>query len=162
LKAVAAMSLNRVIGRDNQIPWRLPADFRWFKQLTTGHVVLMGRKTFASLGKPLPNRTNIVVTRHGDLPGVVTIADLAHFEESAYAPREVFLIGGAQLYCQLLDRCTDLYLSVVQLEVEGDTFFPSFEDRFEFADVPLSTPDFEVRHYRNRALASAPCYSSPG
>ena len=70
--------------------------------------------------------------------------------------RELFLIGGAQLYSQLLDRCTDLYLSVVQREVEGDATFPEFEDRFDFADVPLRRPDFEVRHYRNRALLSAP------
>src|SRR6186997_3230653 len=63
MKAIAAMSLNRVIGRDNKIPWHLPEDFRWFKKLTTGHFVLMGRKTFESLGRPLPNRTNIVVTR---------------------------------------------------------------------------------------------------
>jgi len=156
MKAVAAMSLNRVIGRDNQIPWHLPEDFRWFKQLTTGHAVLMGRKTFASLGKPLPHRTNIVVTRSGDVPGVVTVSDLASFDESAYAPREVFLIGGAQLYAQLLDRCTDLYLSVVQREVEGDACFPEFEHCFDFLDVPLRTADFEVRHYRHRAVASAP------
>ncbi len=156
MKAVAAMSLNRVIGRDNQIPWHLPEDFRWFKRLTSGHVVLMGRKTFDSLGKPLPNRTNIVVTRQGDIPGVVTVSDLAQFDEAAYAPREVFLIGGAQLYTALLDRCTDLYLTVVQREVAGDAFFPAFEDRFECVEVPLRTADFEVRHYRNRALASAP------
>ena len=115
----------------------------------------MGRKTFASLGKPLPHRANIVVTRQGELPGVVTISDLDRFDENAYARREVFLIGGAQLYAQLLDCCTDLYLSVVQRAVEGDAFFPEFEDRFEFVDVPLRTADFEVRHYRNRALSSA-------
>lgn len=154
MKAVAAMSLNRVIGRDNQIPWHLPADFKWFKHLTSGHVVLMGRKTFESLGRPLPNRTNIVVTRQGELPGTVTISDLAALDENGFAPREVFLIGGAQLYAQLLDRCTDLYLSVVQREVEGDAFFPAFEDRFEFVEVPLRTAEFEVRHYRNRGLAT--------
>lgn len=156
MKAVAAMSLNRVIGRDQKIPWHLPEDFRWFKQLTTGHAVLMGRKTFDSLGRALPNRTNIVLTRQGEIPGVVTVSDLASFDESAYAPRDVFLVGGAQLYAQFLDRCTDLYLSVVQREVQGDAFFPTFEERFEFVDVPLHTPDFEVRHYRNFALPSAP------
>src|SRR5881409_3901568 len=76
-KAVAAMSLNRVIGSGGRIPWHLPEDFRWFKQLTTGHVVVMGRKTFESLGKPLPNRTNIVVTHStAPIPGVLTISDL--------------------------------------------------------------------------------------
>jgi dihydrofolate reductase len=155
MKAVAAMSLNRVIGRDNKIPWHLPEDFKWFKQLTSGHVVLMGRKTFESLGKPLPNRTNIVLTRRGEIPGTGTLSDPAALDESAYAPRNVFLIGGAQLYAQLLDRCTDLYLSVVQREVEGDAFFPVFEDRFDLVDVPLRTADFEVRHYRNRALVAS-------
>jgi dihydrofolate reductase len=118
--------------------------------MTTGQVVLMGRKTFASLGKPLPNRVNIVVTRQGNMPGVTTLHDLAAFDESAYAPREVFVIGGAEIYAQLLDRCTDLYLSVVQREVEGDAFFPEFEDRFAMIGVPLRQPEFEVRHYRNR------------
>jgi dihydrofolate reductase len=150
LKAIAAMSLNRVIGRAGQIPWHLPEDFKWFKKMTTGQVVLMGRKTFASLGKPLPNRVNIVVTRQGEVPGVTTLRDLAAFDESAYAPREVFVIGGAEIYAQLLNRCTDLYLSVVQREVEGDAFFPEFEDRFAMIGVPLRQPEFEVRHYRNR------------
>src|SRR5438132_11171950 len=84
LKAIAAMSLNRVIGSGGKIPWHLPEDFRWFKQLTTGHVVVMGRKTFESLGKPLPNRTNIVVTRRGDLPGVVTIGDLTALDPEQF------------------------------------------------------------------------------
>ena len=149
--AIAAMSLNRVIGRAGQIPWHLPEDFKWFKKMTTGQVVLMGRKTFESLGKPLPNRVNIVVTRRGEIPGVMTLHDLKAFDERAYAPREVFVIGGAEIYAQLLDRCTDLYLSVVQREVEGDAFFPQFEERFELLDVPLRQPEFEVRHYRNRS-----------
>lgn len=148
MKAVAAMSLNRVIGRENKIPWHLPEDFRWFKQLTTGHVVLMGRKTFDSLGKPLPNRTNLVVTRGPQIPGIVTVNDLSAFDEAAYAPQTVFVIGGSQIYTELLDRCTDLYLSVVQREVVGDAFFPAFEDRFELIDRPLKTADFEVHHYR--------------
>ena len=150
MKAIAAMSLNRVIGRAGQIPWHLPEDFKWFKKMTAGQVVLMGRKTFESLGKPLPNRVNIVVTRQGEVPGVTTLHDLAAFDESAYAPCEVFVIGGAEIYAQLLDRCTDLYLSVVQREVVGDAFFPNFEERFELVDVPLRQPEFEVRHYRNR------------
>src|SRR5271163_4017323 len=125
------MSLNRVIGREGQIPWHLPEDFRWFKRMTSGHVVLMGRKTFESLGKPLPNRVNIVLTRGGDIPGVTTIADLRSFHPEAFAPREVFVIGGAEIYAQLLPLCTDLYLSVVQREVDGDAFFPRFEDEFE-------------------------------
>jgi dihydrofolate reductase len=151
LKAIAAMSLNRVIGREGQIPWHLPEDFRWFKRMTSGHVVLMGRKTFASLGKPLPNRTNIVLTRGGDISGVTTIADLRSFDPEAFAPKEVFVIGGAEIYAQLLPLCSDLYLSVVQREVEGDAFFPRFEDEFELVEIPLRQPEFVVQHYRRRA-----------
>jgi dihydrofolate reductase len=150
LKAIAAMSLNRVIGRGGQIPWHLPEDFRWFKKVTSGHVVLMGRKTFASLGKPLPNRTNIVLTRGGEIPGVLTLADLRSFDPEAFGPKEVFVIGGAEIYAQLLPLCSDLYLSVVQREVEGDAFFPPFEEDFELVEKPLVQPEFVVEHYRRR------------
>ena len=149
MKAIAAMSLNRVIGNAGQIPWHIPEDFQWFKKMTTGHVVLMGRKTYESLGRPLPNRTNVVLTRQGKIDGVITVHDLADISESRYAPREIFVMGGAEIYAQLLPRCRELYLSVVQREVAGDTFFPPFEDRWELIDVPLRHPEFEVRHYRN-------------
>jgi dihydrofolate reductase len=153
MKAIAAMSLNRVIGRDGKIPWHLPDDFRWFRETTSGHAVLMGRRTFDSLGKPLPNRANLVLTRGAAIPGAETIRELAGFDPAAWAPREVFVIGGAEVYAQLLPRCADLYLSVVRREVEGDTFFPEFESAFAFAGILRQFPDFEVRHYRNTALA---------
>src|SRR5881409_3303273 len=90
-KAIAAMSLNRVIGRGNQIPWHLPEDFKWFKKMTTGHVIVMGRKTFESIGKPLPNRTTIVLSRAAfSYPGVQTICDLGQIDLQA-EPREVFI-----------------------------------------------------------------------
>ena len=149
MKAIAAMSLNRVIGRDGKIPWHLAEDFQWFKKMTSGQVVLMGRKTFESLGKPLPNRTNVVLSRRGPIAGVTTLRDLAELSASHFAPREIFVIGGAEIYAQLLPRCTDLYLSVVQREVAGDAYFPPFEDRWELIEVPLRSAEFEVRHYRN-------------
>jgi dihydrofolate reductase len=152
LQAIAAMSLNRVIGRKGKIPWHLPEDFRWFKQKTVGNVVLMGRKTFESLGKPLPKRTNVVVTRGPEIPGVITLRDLADFDPAQFA-QPVFVIGGAEIYAQLLPRCSDLFLTVVQREVEGDAFFPAFEPLFEYADSPLATTEFEVRHYRRRGIA---------
>jgi dihydrofolate reductase len=188
--AVAAMSQNRVIGRGGTIPWHLPEDFKWFKQLTTGGIVLMGRKTFESLPKPLPNRTNVVFTRSpralskeeaflarcGCRPLVGHWARrLRHsafqlgFERIAtrevwlvrgvnrfidaverYQPtRKVFVIGGAQIYERLLPKCDELFLTYVFREVEGDAFFPAFEEQFpgEYA-VPLKTAEFEVRHYR--------------
>jgi dihydrofolate reductase len=150
MKAIAAMSLNRVIGRGNGIPWHLPEDFKWFKKITSGQVVLMGRKTYESLGKPLPNRLNIVVTRQGGIAGVSTISDLAAFDPAQF-DRDVFVIGGAEIYAQLLPRCSDLYLSVVQREVEGDAFFPEFDSLFELKEIVLRQPEFEVRHYVRRA-----------
>src|SRR5262245_45142445 len=129
-KAIAAMSENRVIGRGNTIPWHLPEDFQWFKKMTTGHILVMGRKTFESIGRPLPNRTTIVLSRSGfEFPGVRTVHDLAQIDPSVEA-QEVFVCGGAQIYAQALPRCSDLYLTLVKRRVEGDAFFPAFEDRF--------------------------------
>lgn len=151
-KAIAAMSLNRVIGRGNQIPWRLPEDFKWFKRVTTGHIIVMGRKTFESIGKPLPNRTTIVVSRtQPAIPGVRVIASLDEIDPSRETG-DVFICGGAQIYAEALPRCSDLFLTIVKRTVEGDAFFPPFEERFTFAGQILETPDFEVRHYRNPAL----------
>lgn len=143
------MSRNRVIGRAGKIPWHLPDDFRWFKRATTGCAVLMGRKTFASLGQPLPNRTNLVVTRAAEIPGVQIVRDLAAFDPAPFAT-EVWVIGGAEIYAQLLPRCTDLYLSVVEREVEGDAFFPPFEHLFDFAEVTERHAECEVRHYTRK------------
>jgi len=147
-KAIAAMSLNRVIGDGNKIPWHLPEDFKWFKQLTTGNVVVMGRKTFESIGKPLPNRETIILSRSQfSFPGVRTVADLREID-LANETREVFICGGAQIYAQALPLCSDLYLTLVKREVEGDAFFPAFEDRFELAEELRDTPDFKILHYR--------------
>jgi len=146
-KAIAAMSLNRVIGRGNQIPWHLPEDFKWFKRMTTGNVVVMGRKTFESIGKPLPNRETIVVSRNGfTYPGVRTVASLDEID-LANETREVFLCGGAQIYAQALGRCSDLFLTLVKREVEGDAFFPSFEDQFDLLETVTDTADFKILHY---------------
>src|SRR5437763_650951 len=108
-KAIAAMSLNRVIGASNKIPWHLPDDFKWFKQMTTGQIIVMGRKTFESIGKALPNRETIVLSRSQfSFPGVQTLADLHQLDRTGDA-REVFICGGAQIYEQTLADCSDLY-----------------------------------------------------
>ncbi len=150
--AIAAMSLNRVIGAGQRIPWHLPEDFRWFKKMTTGQVVVMGRKTFESIGRPLPNRETIVISRSQfSYPGVRTVADLNEIELNA-DDRQVFICGGAQIYELALPRCVNLYLTLVKREVAGDVFFPPFEDRFELQDTVLDVPEFTIRRYRNRAL----------
>jgi dihydrofolate reductase len=149
LHAIAAMSLNRVIGKDGKIPWHIPEDFKWFKRTTSGQAVLMGRKTFESLGRPLPNRRNLVVTRGDPPPGVEIVRDLASFRAEDY-PCDVWVIGGAEIYRQMLDRCELLYLSIIPRVVEGDTFFPPFEDQFELVGTVLKEPDFEVKKYRRK------------
>ena len=152
-KAIAAMSLNRVIGAGNRIPWHLPEDFKWFKRMTTGQVIVMGRKTFESIGKPLPNRTTVVLTRStAPIPGVRTIADLRGLDpaDPALAGREIFICGGARLYQQALPLCSDLYLTLVLRDVEGDTLFPPFEDQFELAEEVLNRPEFRILHYWRR------------
>jgi len=151
-KAIAAMSENRVIGQGNKIPWHLPEDFKWFKKMTTGNVIVMGRKTFESIEKPLPNRETIVLSRGGfHHPGVRTISDLGQID-LAKEHREVFICGGAQVYEQALPLCSDLYLTLVKRVVAGDAFFPPFEDHFEKVEEILDAAEFKIIRYRNREV----------
>jgi dihydrofolate reductase len=154
-KAIAAMSENGVIGRRNQIPWHLPEDFRWFRQMTTGQIVVMGRRTFESIGRPLPDRTTFVISRSGfSHPGVQTIRSLDEIKPAAVEALDVFICGGAQLYAEALPLCSDLYLTRVKRVVDGDTFFPAFEDRFVFARRIMDRPEFEIIHYLRRQAGS--------
>ena len=152
LKAIAAMSLNRVIGRDNQIPWHLPEDFRWFKQITMGGTLVLGRKTFESIGRPLPGRRTVVLSRTGFAhPGVTTIPDLEALDRVS-SPTPIFICGGALVYTRALPDCSELYLTVVKREVAGDAYFPDFEDRFELVATLRDTPEFTICRYANREL----------
>lgn len=148
MKAIAAMARNRVIGWREQIPWHLPEDFRWFKRATLGGIVVMGRKTFESLGKPLPGRQNIVISSSQKFAGVENVNSVEAFLAQKNDGREVWVIGGSQIYAALLPYCSDLYLSLVYLEPQGDAFFPQFESNFQLVGVTESHPEFEVRHYR--------------
>ena len=158
MKAIAAMARNRVIGQNGTMPWHLPEDFRWFKQATMGGALLMGRKTFDSIGRPLPGRLNLVVTRGTlvtDSLDVMPVRDLDAFRPEDYAPREVWVAGGAEIYAQLLPRCDELFLSLLDHDAEGDTFFPAFETDFECAETVLQKPGFEVRRYVNASRRPA-------
>lgn len=159
VKAIAAMSRNRVIGRRGGLPWRLPEDSRWFRETTMGHAVLMGRRTFEGLpgGRPLPGRLNLVATRGAAPrfpPGsgeVEWVRELAAFRPEVYGAgaREVFVAGGAEVYRQMLPRCAELLLTVVDQDVaDGDAFFPPFEDEFRFTGVIRRGERFEVRRYQ--------------
>jgi dihydrofolate reductase len=123
---IVAMSENRVIGREGRLPWHLSADLRRFKQLTMGHTIVMGRKTFESIGRPLPGRNSIVVTRQQGYapPGVSVAASLAAASRLAVGDSEVFFIGGGEIYRQVLPRVERIYLTLVHAELPGDTHFP--------------------------------------
>jgi dihydrofolate reductase len=150
LNAIAALSENRVIGNGNRIPWHLPEDFKFFKATTMGHVLVMGRKTFESIGRPLPGRESIVVSRSGFAhPGVRTITSLDAIP-ALVGDCQVFICGGAEIYRQTLPICSDLYLTHVKLVVEGDAFFPPFEELFEPAETLQDNADFRIVHYRRR------------
>lgn len=136
ISVIAALAKNRVIGIDNRLPWRLPEDLAHFKALTLGHPVLMGRKTFESLGRPLPGRLNVVITRNPDYhQDGVTRADSIPAALAACSDHdEVFFIGGAELYAQAIPLADRLYLTEVDIEVAGDAWFPEF-DPLAFREV---------------------------
>ena len=128
---IAALAKNRVIGKDNQIPWHLPADLKHFKEMTMGKPVLMGRKTFESIGKPLPGRRNVVISRQKDYK-IVGVEMFCSIEEALIALQnepEVMVIGGAEIYRQTLPRATRLVLTFVEGEFKGDTYFPEWKNK---------------------------------
>jgi dihydrofolate reductase len=132
LSIIAALGRNRAIGYQNQLPWRLPADLQRFKQLTMGHHMLMGRKTFESIGRPLPGRTSIIITRQADYnaEGCLIAHSLAEAVAMAKArgEQEAFIIGGADIYAQALPFADCMYLTWVEAEPKADAFFPVFDE----------------------------------
>lgn len=127
---IVAMAENRVIGAAGSLPWRLPADLAHFKRLTLGHPILMGRRTFESIGKPLPERRNIVLTRnaHWTHAGVETVDSFEAALRLIEPPQELFVIGGEQVYRLALPYATRLYVTLVHADVPGDVVFPSFDE----------------------------------
>ncbi len=123
------MAENRVIGVNNTLPWRLPADLRHFRQLTTGHHVIMGRRNYESIGKPLPDRTNIVITRNPvyQAPGCHIRHSLVDALQGIHGDPEVFVIGGAEIYRQAMGNADRIYLTLVHVDINGDTYFPEFD-----------------------------------
>lgn len=146
ISLIAAMAENRVIGRNNTIPWDLPADRKRFKVLTMGHPVIMGRKTYESIGFPLEGRTNIVVTRRRDYQaaGCLIANDLSSALALAGDADEIFVCGGADLYLQALPLADRIYLTVIHRDYEGDVFFPQIPGEFtEVENVTVAdTPSY--------------------
>lgn len=145
------MAQNRVIGQDGGIPWHLPEDFKWVKQCTLGQTIVMGRKTYASMGRALPKRRNVVLTRSNEpIPGCTLIHSLA--EVDTLPPEgDIWIFGGAEIYRQALPQISELFLTVVKMEPEGDTFFPPFEEAFSQPTIIRSEEAYEIRHYTAKA-----------
>ena len=144
--AIAAMSHNRAIGLEGRIPWHLSEDLKFFKRTTLGHVVLMGRKTYDSIGKPLPGRENWILSRTAEIPGVQVLRSMDEIP-SPPEGKNIYLIGGAELYAALLPRCTEILLTRVNLDTPGDAFFPAFEQDFDEGEILLTGDQFEIRRH---------------
>jgi dihydrofolate reductase len=149
LIAMVAMTSTRVIGRNNTLPWSLPEDLKLFKKTTTGHPIVMGRKTWDSIGRALPNRQNIVLTRNDEwsAEGAQVIHSSGDLKEIELRSDPVYIIGGAEVYQIFLPFLDELLVSFVSRAYEGDTFFPEFEHVFSTYEVVESFDEFELRRY---------------
>jgi len=129
ISIMVAMAKNRVIGKDNEMPWHLPADLKHFKEVTLGKPIIMGRKTYESIGRPLPGRKNIVMSHNTDytLEGCDTVTSLEDALKLVSDVEEVMIIGGGYLYEQTISQADKLYLTFIDLDVDGDTKFPEYE-----------------------------------
>ena len=149
LKAVVAMASNRIIGKDGDLPWKLSEDLKWFKKMTVGFPIVMGRKTMESLGRPLPKRRNIVISRN--LESIAEGFELVRSCDEAVTllagEEQASIIGGAQIYGEMIPLCDEVLLSYVFHPYEGDTVLPEFEDTFEIKEVIYRDEDFELRRY---------------
>ena len=129
ISLVAAMAKNRVIGKDNKMPWHLPADLKHFKSVTMSKPIVMGRKTFESIGRPLPGRENIIISRNRDyvVDGCIVVHSIDDALTLLVDYEEIMIIGGGFLYSQIIAQADKLYLTFIDLEIDGDTQFPEFE-----------------------------------
>jgi dihydrofolate reductase len=144
---VVAVAENGVIGRDNRLPWRLPDDLAYFKRVTMGHPIVMGRRTYESIGKPLPGRENIVVTHQRDYraPGCTVVHSLEEAWNAANGAQEVSVIGGTAIFRDTLPVADRIHLTEVHANVEGDTFFPAF-DRTQWRETEIARHEADARH----------------
>lgn len=154
-KAIAAMSLNRVIGKGNALPWNIPEELDWFKKNTLNQIILMGRKTYESIGRPLPRRESIVLSKNtSHIPGVTIIHDLKDLSALNLSPdKTIWVIGGAEIYKLTLPYTSELYLTIVKKEIQdGDAFFPPFEESFTPFDIIENNELYTIIQYKNLNL----------
>lgn len=152
-RAIVAMARNRVIGNHGQLPWKLEGELPWVREVTRGGSLVMGRATWQSIGRPLPGRFHLIVSRtqpDPGLPEVRVIRSLYQLDAALPPERPVWIFGGAELYAQLLPTCDELYLTDVDLAPAGDTLFPPFEHLFAPAEVLRSGPGWTARRWTRR------------
>ena len=146
ISLIVAMAKNRVIGNNNQMPWHLPADFAYFKKITIGHPVIMGRKTFESIGRPLPARQNIIVSRNAAFHAQgVEVVDALDAAINACRGEDAFIIGGATLYAEALQRADRIYLTEVDASPNGDTLFPPL-DNMQWREVARERREADAKN----------------
>jgi dihydrofolate reductase len=129
ISLIAAIGKNRVIGKNNSLPWKLPADMKRFRELTTGKPIIMGRKTFESIGKPLPNRTNIIITHDQNYKaeGCIIAHSIEEALKAAESNKEVMIIGGSQIYKEFLPKANKMYLTLIDADFDGNAYFPEYK-----------------------------------
>ena len=152
ISIIVAMTNNRVIGKDNEMPWHLSDDLKNFKKLTLGKTVIMGRLTYDSIGKPLPNRRNIVLSRSLKDKKVNVLSNVEEALEVTSAEEEVFIIGGQDIYSQTIRKATKLYITMIDSEIEGDKFFPDIDlsdwkiiDSLAYSKGEFNSHDFTAK-----------------
>jgi dihydrofolate reductase len=157
LSIIVAVAQNQVIGHNNQLIWHLPEDLKMFKRLTTGHPIIMGRKTFESIGKPLPNRTSIIITTNTDfsVEGCITVHSLAEAiaEAKKIEHTEAFIIGGAEIYRLALPFADKIYLTEVHHCFEGDTFFPEINHDY-WTEISRIDHKIDEKHQYNYSFVA--------
>jgi dihydrofolate reductase len=143
---VVAIAENYAIGRNNQLLWHMPADLKHFKQITSGHTVIMGRRTYDSVGKPLPNRRNIIITRQDiTIPGCEVVKSVEDALELCASEDEVFIVGGAEIYKLAMNKTDRIYLTIIHHSFDADSFFPEI-DYMEWKEVSREDHPADEKH----------------
>jgi dihydrofolate reductase len=158
--AIAAMSENRVIGNQGKIPWHIPEDFRWFKHATKGGTLIMGRKTYESIGKDLPGRVTQILSRlpNKSINSKICVGENVIFDDTNKLPEPRWICGGSEIYEAFLPRSQTLYLTVVKQNYEGDTFFPKFEDKFRLEKLLYENDLFRIEFWVNNKVEDPAIY----
>lgn len=154
LYLIAAMDKNRLIGQNGKMPWHIPQDLKLFKQLTTGHIIVMGRKTYESIGKPLPDRINIVISRKAEIIEGCLVFDsiIKAVQYGENQDRKLFFIGGAEIYSQIANIVSYMFISKIKGSYNGDTYFPDIDfNEFDIEDK-MDYTDFELIKYKRKTI----------